>query len=786
MSEAISFEELAEMYLDLYRSGTAPAIPDYAAAHPEHADELLRLLPLMIEMESKPAVEQTVRLNDTSSVTAAFEAGAVVDLPDLRLTGKLGRGGMGTVFEAVQISLDRKVAVKLLSSRLLTDAAQRAQFEKEARMIAMLHHPNIVKILSAGCNAERCYYAMELIHGKPLDRVEFRSLDEIARIGLQAARAIAYAHRCSIMHRDIKPANLLLDADREVHICDFGIASILGDSPELVEESGSRSGTVRYMTPERLSKGINNYSADQYALGATLYELVTRAPLFAERTQKELVKRICSGPVPPLKCASGDLAAIINKSVSFYPEQRYPNMDEMAEDLRRFLNREPVAAASPSSWRRLQLWARRKPAVAALSLAVAICLVALFAASAVGYWRTKVALRRAERNAQAADETLSQVFRRMAELPPTPKNTQMLSSLLPYYRMIAAERNLSGGKLYRANAVVGELALRSGNFELAEASYRSMLKLREDAFPMNQLALALSQQGKGDEAKSWSTRVVDEFADSAVPRQRFEAVRALLALSDSPESAERSRAFGILEELLAQDPQDPELRFQYAQLLAGNPGLFRDKRIPGVVPNASELLMKLADAYPNRPEYGVAMVELMLKKLRRFPGAARRNRKEIITAVDLSERLLGRFPNDPQVVSAVTELHKQYIGMLRDEGESHIVDRVTDKLTYILEILFYNPEIPVAIKESLIRQQLEKLESLKKTARPSSASLLRAKLSSELENYQGPHRDEFCKRLEAIPEERNIRDGGAGMRPRRRNASGNDGDQQRRMRRRNE
>ena len=502
----MSFEELMEAYLDLYRSGTAPTIADYAAAHPEHTDELLHLLPLMVEMESRPAVEQTIRLNDTGSVTAAFEAGTVANLPDLHLTGKLGRGGMGTVFEAVQISLDRKVAVKLLSSHLLTDATQRAQFEKEARMIAMLHHPNIVKILSAGCNAERCYYAMELIHGKTLDRVEFRSLDGIARVGLQAAQAIAYAHRCGIMHRDIKPANLLLDADREVHICDFGIASILGDAPELVEEASSRSGTVRYMAPERLSKGINNYSVDQYALGATLYELVSRAPLFAERTQKELMKRICSGPVPPLKCASGDLAAIINKSVSFYPEQRYHNMDEMAEDLRRFLNHEPVSAASPSSWRRLQLWARRKPAVATLSAAVAICLVALFAASAVGYFRTKAALVRAERNAQVADETLSQVFNRMAELPPTPKNTQLLSALLPYYRMIAAERNLPDDKLYQANAVVGELALRSGDFELAESSYRNMLRLREDAFPMNQIAVALARQGRLDESKSWSKR----------------------------------------------------------------------------------------------------------------------------------------------------------------------------------------------------------------------------------------------------------------------------------------
>ena len=165
---------------------------------------------------------------------------------------------------------------------------------------------------------------------------------------------------------------------------------------------------------------------------------------------------------------------------------------------------------------------------------------------------------------------------------------------------------------------------------------------------------------------------------------------------------------------------------------------------------------------------------------------ARRNRKEIITAMDLSERLLGRFPNDPQVVSAVTELHKEYIRILRDEGDEHIVDKVTDKLTYILEILFYNPEIPMSIKESLIQLQLEKLESLQKIMRPSSVSLLRTKISSELENYQGPHRDEFRKRLEAIPVERNVRGGGDGMRPRRRNVRDGNSDPRRRMRRRNE
>ena len=748
MDKTTSFEELAEAYLDMCRSGEAPSVADYAAAYPEHADELLRLLPLMVEMESQPAVEPTVRLNCTSSATAAFDAGAVVDLPDLRLIGKLGRGGMGTVFEAVQISLDRKVAVKLLSPTLLTDAAQRTQFENEARMIAMLHHPNIVKILSAGCSAERCYYVMELIRGEPLDRVKFKNPEEIARIGLQAARAIAYAHNCGIMHRDIKPANLLLDEDRQVHICDFGIASILGDSPKLVEEAGSRSGTVRYMAPERLSQGINSFSADQYALGATLYELVTRAPLFQECTQKELVKRICSGPVPPLKCASGDLAAIINKSISFDPEQRYRNMDEMAEDLRRFLDREPVAAASPSPWRRLQLWARRKPAVAALSAAAVLCLAAFFAATAVGYVRTKAALKRAESNAQVADATLSQIFRRMAELPPTPKNTRLLSSLLPYYRTIAAERNLPDERLYAANSVVGELALRGGDFELAEKAYRSMMKYRPGAFAMNKLAEALTGQGRKDEANSYSRQVVAAYADSKHSEERLEAVRALLALSDAPDTPERARAFGILEELLSEKPDDPELRFQYALLLAGNPAHFRERRIPGIIPNAMVLLTKLADAHPERPEYGVAMVELMLKKFGRSRFPVRR--QEVVLVADLSERLLGRFPNDPRVVSAVTALHKKYIELLRRE-EDPKASRVTERLTDILEILFYNREIPETVKETLLQLQLEKLEAMNKSGKASSAALLRAKISGELENYHGEMREELEKRLKAIP-----------------------------------
>lgn len=435
----------------------------------------------------------------------------VHDFPDLegddyRLIRRLGSGGMGVVFEALQLSLNRKVALKLLSPLLLQDAAQRSLFEHEAHVIARLHHPNIVRIFSAACRPGCCYYAMELIEGKSLDRCEFSNPYEIARIGLQAARAIAYAHRCGILHRDIKPANLLLDEAGEVHVSDFGLAFLLQGRNEVIEKEGAQSGTLRYMSPEWLVHGVNTFSSDQYAFGVTLYELVAKSPPFPGLAPEELMERICREPVPPLKCSEPDLAAIINKCVSFRPESRYRSMDELSEDLLHFLNHEPVGASSPSPARRLQLWMKRKPAVAVLSLATALCAAAFVVALAAGYLQTASALKLAENNAAVADAALSQVFTRIAEQPPSQKNTQLLSALLPYYRMIARGKNLPESKVCEANAVIGECALRTGSYALAEEAFRNMMKFRKDAFPVNQLATALKNRVKIKRQRNFSGR----------------------------------------------------------------------------------------------------------------------------------------------------------------------------------------------------------------------------------------------------------------------------------------
>ena len=740
MKDEHAIEELAAEFLERRENGEKPEIEDFLADHPEQGDELRSLLKLMQDMDE---------INPSSrSRTPVPEASPErVNLPDLdyRLVRKLGSGGMGVVFEAVQISLNRKVAVKLLNSSLLTNADLRAQFENEARLIAMLHHPNIVKIYSAGCSEERCYYAMELIDGKGLDRCRIEDIRELARIALQAAQALAYAHRCGVLHRDIKPANMLLDDEGNVHLSDFGIAfTLTGDEP-VMEKSGIRSGTLRYMAPERLEKGANTYATDQYSFGVSLYELITGQPMFHAGSGIELKKRITAGNIPTLSCRYPELAAIVNKCIRFRPEDRYKNMEEAASDLRRFLNHEPVRAFSRAPWYRFALWCRRKPAVAALTFASALCAAALVISLIIGYIQTRSALQLAEQNAAAADSVISQVFTRISEQSPSHKNSELLNTLLPYYQSLARQRDIPRAKLCEACGVIGECALRAGNYETAEKAFRKMAEYRSDAYSMNRLAEILKKRGRKEEADKISRDVIAKFEKSPSREERFETVRALLALSVRQEDAMHTRAFKILESLLKEDPANPEYRFQYALLLGGNPRLSQSLKIPGVEPNAAKLLAQLANTYPDKPEYSLALIKLMYRRFR-FVRSFQNSREAADDAVLVSERMLGRWPNDPQIVSAAVRLHSRYIDILRKRGVEVRARKENDRLLNILEILFYNPEISDAVKEELIQLQLRRLQMFRRRNNSGSHSEIDSlvrKIDRELEHYRGSRRQEF-------------------------------------------
>ena len=740
MSDEHSIEEIAAEFLERRQAGEDLKTEDFLAEHPEHADELRELLILMLDME---------KINSDKTQIYSPPQPERTNLPDsdYRLVRKIGSGGMGIVFEAVQVSLNRRVAVKLLNSSLLTNDEQRAQFENEAKVIAMLHHPNIVKIYSAGCSKERCYYAMELIEGKGLDSCQFDDLRELAQIGLQAAQALAYAHRCGILHRDIKPANMLLDTEGNIHISDFGIAFILSGNEPIIESRGSRSGTLRYMAPERLVEGINSFATDQYAFGVTLYEVVTGKPILQSKSQEDMLKRVCTGEIEQLSCDEPEFAAIINKCISFDPHDRYADMDEVVSDLQHFLNREPVKAYRSTLLHRFVLWCRRKPVVAALTFVSAGCAAALVISLIVGFIQTRAALKLAEQNAQAADSAISQIFKRISEQPPSRKNAELLNALLPYYRMIAGQRNIPPSKICEAYAVIGECAMRTGSYDVAEAAYRNMMKYRTDAYPVNRLAEVLSKRGKTEDANRLYHQVVEKYEKSKKAEDRFETVRALLALSRTQDSEERSRAFRILETLLTDQPDNPEYRFLYAVLLGGNPRLYHSLRIPGVEPNAAKLLTELAEEHPEQPEYGLALVELMFRRFRLIRGI-RNSRDEVEEAVKLSEHMLGRWPNDPQIVSAVVKLHSRYIEFLRRNGEDKKIRKEYERLLGILEILFYNPEISDPVKEELIQIQLRRLQMFRKRGASEEIEALSSVIFRELDYYHGPKREDYRKQLD--------------------------------------
>ena len=345
---------------------------------------------------------------------------------------------MGTVYEAEQISLARKVAIKVLPMAVSSRPSRRARFLREAQTLAMLHHPNIVKVYAAGTAGERLFYAMDLVQGTDLRSFKSADADDVATLGLSAAQALAYAHRCGVIHQDVKPANLLVDKDGHLHLADFGIAALL-QGADYVASSG---GTHRYMAPEMQNgRGIASPASDQYALGVTLTELAQGA------NENRL---------------PSDLAAIFNKMTASEPDARYPDMESVADDLRRFLRHEPIRAQPPSPFRRFSLWTRRNPAAAVGAAVAAVCLVGFILALAFGF----VQSRRAFVQTQAA---LAQTQAALAQTEAEAAHAaQALAEALTVTDINEPDKR--GGELLRALAAAEELAARfPANADIAAA-----------------------------------------------------------------------------------------------------------------------------------------------------------------------------------------------------------------------------------------------------------------------------------------------------------------------------
>ncbi len=316
---------------------------------------------------------------------------------DYRLLREIGRGGMGMVYEAEQLSLGRRVALKILPMQAAWDEQALERFQREARSVARLHHTNIVPVFEVGRDGDICYYAMQLIVGDNLEAVIERMKQpseaspsplptgdaERFRAIAQLAQALAYAHARGVVHRDIKPSNLLLDTAGTPWITDFGLAKAEDDN---LSRTGDLFGTIRYMAPERF-EGKGDARADIYALGLTLYELLLLRPAYDTSDHLQMLMKLKNEEPPRprrvLPSIPRDLETIVLKAMEKDPARRYPTADAMAEDLRRFQADEPIAARPVGVLESVWRSARRNPRLAALTSLVLVLLVALVGGSVV-------------------------------------------------------------------------------------------------------------------------------------------------------------------------------------------------------------------------------------------------------------------------------------------------------------------------------------------------------------------------------------------------------------------
>ncbi len=483
---------LAEEFVARYRRGERPGLSEYTERHPDLAERIREVFPMMVMMEEAGSADRSASAGD-QSCAAEGAPPRLEQIGGYRILRQIGRGGMGVVYEAEQTALGRHVALKVLPLHAARDHNRLERFRREARAAARLHHTNIVPVFEVGEEGDVCFYAMQFIHGQPLDDVldellqlrrrsdtdaapaltlggPARSLfsepalttmrlpsgkgaspadvefslgpiagaappptlplfgraapakgeasgaplmlpgrteasavtsnrwhyfRSVARIGIQVAEALDYAHREGIIHRDIKPSNLLLDTDGRVWVTDFGLAKT-DDDP--LTQSGDLVGTIRYMAPERF-RCWSDPRSDVYSLGLTLYEMLVLRPAFDTSDHALLVQQVLNEEPPRLRKLDAqiprDLRTIVAKAVEKEPARRYQSAAELACDLQRFLEDRPILARPSSTVERTWRWCKRNRGLASFAAAFVLALI-------VGLAGVTWQWRRAQANADDA------------------------------------------------------------------------------------------------------------------------------------------------------------------------------------------------------------------------------------------------------------------------------------------------------------------------------------------------------------------------------------------------
>jgi WD40 repeat protein/serine/threonine protein kinase len=569
---------LADEFAARYRAGERPSLKEYIDRHPELADDIRDLFPAVVEIEQAGEDQQ-----DAAAEAAAPPAPTWRQLGDFRIIREVGKGGMGIVYEAEQVSLGRHVALKVLPKYMLIDARSKRRFEREAKSAARLHHTNIVPVFGVGEQDGMPYYVMQFIQGLGLDEVldqvkrlgntgqvsnesvrkrpvenlphdklpaakvarslltgEFPRTNDpneemavpatvdapqgedqradglrspalpdafelssssvvlpgqsrdgskskhrkqtywqsVARIGVQVAEALEYAHKQGINHRDIKPSNLLLDTQGTVWVTDFGLAK--ADDQQNLTHTGDILGTLRYMPPEAFD-GRTDARSDVYSLGLTLYEMLAFRPAFEEKERNRLIKQVTNAEPARLgklnRQVPQDLVTIVHKAIDKDPKERYASAGAMAEDLRRFIEDEPIRARQVSQTERVRRWCRRNPVVAGLAAALALVFLAGFAGVA---WKWQEAERQKD-IAQAAERgEARQLAIAVAQTELATREMHLSRRLLYASDMNLAQQAWEAGTIERARAALERHLPQAAQEDLRGFEWRYLWRLCQD------------------------------------------------------------------------------------------------------------------------------------------------------------------------------------------------------------------------------------------------------------------------------------------------------------------
>jgi serine/threonine protein kinase len=495
--------EALEEYQTALEAGQKPNRQAFLARHAEIAEVLAECLdgievlhvagssshPSPSPQPLSPAGGWGEGADETSTANTSVEWQPGTLLGEYRIIREIGRGGMGVVYEAEQLSLGRRIALKVLPFAWSLDPRQLRRFKNEARAAAQLHHQNIVPVYAVGCERGVHFFAMQFIEGQTLAEViqEVRRLDgradrgskiedrgsgeekhdstvenrspasdtqprnprssilgprssffrTVAQLGVQAAEALEHAHALDVVHRDVKPGNLLVDVRGQLWVSDFGLAQFQRDAGLTL--TGDLLGTLRYMSPEQAlaRRGMVDHRTDIYSLGVTLYELLTSEPAISGQDREEVLRQIAweepRAPRQLFRAIPTDLETIVLKAMAKRADERYATAREFAEDLRRFLEQKPILARRPTLLERVAKWSRRHRTVVTSA-------VVMLVLAAVGFAASTVLIAREQANTEEALRRLTlEQARTKAAYEAEQRNFQQARRILDFFTKVSGE-----------------------------------------------------------------------------------------------------------------------------------------------------------------------------------------------------------------------------------------------------------------------------------------------------------------------------------------------------------